>query len=265
MGLRSKQPPRSPPNNPLLSTTSCSPFLLVEQFLHWPSHAISSVDLYFVFLLAPLYIRRLRRRSLVHLCRGRSGVNSSSPHHLVCRSSIRDSLMGTPTTVVVRVGIKLRRYSYSSPRRVWCIMSRSMSTNSVTRALFTRSTFRSLEQVPETGRWRFMDISPNFEAKLEKASYASLLSEFEGKILPAHHPITHHVHRVVSDLLEASDLGALSSNNPRKPPVDDDGFWHDDPFGTARPHDSPGGSGKQWNLLVVDDPKIVNALASFGM
>ncbi|KAF8558402.1 hypothetical protein OG21DRAFT_1504142 [Imleria badia] len=118
-----------------------------------------------------------------------------------------------------------------------------------------------LEQVPETGRWRFMDISPKFEAKLEKASYESLFSEFEGRILPAHHPITRHVHRVVSDLLEASDLGTLHSTNSPKSPADDDGFWHDDP--AARPHD-PDRGGKEWNLLVVNDPKIVNALASFG-
>jgi Zn-dependent protease with chaperone function len=112
-----------------------------------------------------------------------------------------------------------------------------------------------------------MDISPRFEAKLEKASYASLLSEFEGKILPAHHPITRHVHRVVSDLLEASDLGALRSSNPRKSPAEDDSFWDDDPSAAARPHDphtSPDSGGKEWDLLVVNDPTIVNALASFG-
>ena len=113
-----------------------------------------------------------------------------------------------------------------------------------------------------------MDISPKFEAKLEKASYASLLSEFEGKILPAHHPITRHVHRVVSDLLEGSDLGTLRSSNPRNSPADDDGFWHDDPFVAARPddlHTSPDKGAKEWDLLVVNDPTTVNALASFGM
>lgn len=107
-----------------------------------------------------------------------------------------------------------------------------------------------------------MDISPKFEAQLEKASYSSLLSEFEGKILPAHHPITLHVHRVVSDLLGASDLGTLHSTNPRKPPTEEDGFWSEDP---REPPSSPTGGVKEWNLLVVNDPKIVNALASFGM
>lgn len=112
-----------------------------------------------------------------------------------------------------------------------------------------------------------MDISPNLEATLEKSAYAELLTEFEGKILPPHHPITHHVHRVVSDLLDASDLGSLHSTNPRKPPADD-GFWPDDPFSVAPSRDqhaSPDGGVKEWNLLVVDDRKIVNALAAYGM
>lgn len=108
-----------------------------------------------------------------------------------------------------------------------------------------------------------MDISPKFEAKLEKASYTSLVSEFEGSILPPHHPITRHVHRVVSELLEGSNLGSLHSTNLPKSPADDDGFWHDDPL-AARLQD-PDRGGKEWNLLVVNDPKIVNALASFGM
>lgn len=107
-----------------------------------------------------------------------------------------------------------------------------------------------------------MDISPRFEAKLENASYASLVSEFEGKILPAQHPVTRHVHRVVSHLLEASDLGTLRSSGLPKSLTDDDGFWHDDPMDS---HTSPDRSVKEWNLLVVNDPKIVNALASFGM
>lgn len=146
-------------------------------------------------------------------------------------------------------------------------MSRSTSSFS-SRALFTNTASTSLEQVPETGRWRFMDISPRFEARLEKASYTSLLSDFDGKILPPHHPITRHVHRVVSDLLEASDLGSLHVSNPRKSQADEDGFWHDDSFAAESPHDqhtSPDRAGKEWNLLVVNDPKMVNALASFGV
>ncbi|KAF9239596.1 peptidase family M48-domain-containing protein [Melanogaster broomeanus] len=122
-----------------------------------------------------------------------------------------------------------------------------------------------LEQVPETGRLRFMDISPKYEAKLAQVAYAELLSEFQGKILPAHHPITRHVRRVVTDILDASDLGTLHSSEPRRSLSGSDDLWRDDPFSAARPNASPPEiGGKEWNLLVVDDPKVINAMATFG-
>ncbi|KAF9228591.1 hypothetical protein BS17DRAFT_772208 [Gyrodon lividus] len=124
-----------------------------------------------------------------------------------------------------------------------------------------------LEPVPETGRWRFMDISPKYEAKLAQAAYAELLSEFQGKILPADHPITRHVHRVITDILEASNLGTLHSSEPQRSLSGSDDLWHDDPFSTARPYRSSStmeSGRKEWNLLVVNDPRVVNALATFG-
>ncbi|KAH7925782.1 hypothetical protein BV22DRAFT_1010518 [Leucogyrophana mollusca] len=126
-----------------------------------------------------------------------------------------------------------------------------------------------LEQVPETGRWRFMDISPKYEKKLAETAYAELLAEFDGKILPANHPITRHVRRVVTGILESSNLGSLRSSEPSRPRRGiEDVFWGEDPFST--PSDSveannvPESGGKEWNLLVVNDPKIVNAMATFG-
>ncbi|KAL4065450.1 peptidase family M48-domain-containing protein [Scleroderma citrinum] len=124
-----------------------------------------------------------------------------------------------------------------------------------------------LEQVPETGRWRFMDISPRFESKLAQAEYAGLLTQFRGKVLPADHPITRHVRRVVTDILYANNLGTLHSSEPHQQSSVGGGFWGDDPYGAARPQTtnaSPESGGKEWNLLVVNDPSIVNAMATFG-
>ncbi|KAG1831564.1 peptidase family M48-domain-containing protein [Suillus variegatus] len=124
-----------------------------------------------------------------------------------------------------------------------------------------------LEQVPETGRWRFMDISPKYETNLAQAAYNELLAEFRGKILPSDHPVTRHVQRVVNRILESSDLGHLSSSEPSRSLVGaPDDFWSEDPFTTGRPKESstPESGGKEWNLLVVNDPSIVNAMATFG-
>ncbi|KAG6334458.1 hypothetical protein ID866_4636 [Astraeus odoratus] len=123
-----------------------------------------------------------------------------------------------------------------------------------------------LEQVPETGRWRFMAISPKYESKLAETAYAELLAEFRGKVLPADHPITRHVRRVVTSILEANNLGSLHSSEPRRRPFVDD-FWGEDPYGAARQRETdatPESGGKEWHLLVVNDPKVVNAMASFG-
>ncbi|KAI0919900.1 hypothetical protein AcW1_002967 [Taiwanofungus camphoratus] len=122
----------------------------------------------------------------------------------------------------------------------------------------------NLEKVPETGRWRFMDINPKFEAQLAKAAHDDLMAEFKGKLLPPNHPITRHVRRVVTQILESSDLGTLSPPEPgfvALPSAGDD-LWMPQ---TPRSEDFPPGTGgKQWNLMVVNDDRVVNAMASYG-
>ncbi|KAF8489552.1 peptidase family M48-domain-containing protein [Russula emetica] len=141
-----------------------------------------------------------------------------------------------------------------------------------------------LEQVPETGRWRFMDVSPKFEAALWESSYTELSNQFRGKLLPPSHVITQHVHGIVSRILDANDLGTLRGD-PRTPSIpartvlqpslggfgNDDGeeappdLWDPDANATTGWHDGAQGLGrKEWNLLVVNDPKVVNAMAAPG-
>ncbi|KAI0260574.1 peptidase family M48-domain-containing protein [Gloeopeniophorella convolvens] len=137
----------------------------------------------------------------------------------------------------------------------------------------------SIEQVPETGRWRFMDVSVEYEAALWESSYTSLSEEYRGKILPPSHIVTQHVHRIVSRILEANNLGTLRGS-PR-PPVpsrevahqSSSGFggdggqenapdlWDPDAAGHGA---SPGTGQKEWNLLVVNDKNTVNAMAAPG-
>ncbi|KAF9814269.1 hypothetical protein IEO21_05208 [Rhodonia placenta] len=120
-----------------------------------------------------------------------------------------------------------------------------------------------LEQIPETGRWRFMDVNPKFEAKLAKASHDELLAEFRGKVLPENHPVTRHVRRVVTRILESSNLGTLSSPESTYLPTHgaSDDLWSPQ---TQTDDVPPGAGGRQWNLMVVNDDRIVNAAASYG-
>ncbi|TFY57182.1 hypothetical protein EVG20_g8641 [Dentipellis fragilis] len=127
-----------------------------------------------------------------------------------------------------------------------------------------------LEQVPETGRWRFMDISPKFEAALAEASYEQCMNEFGRRVLPPYHPATVHVRRVAARILEANNLGTLRSAGPRPPKSletilsgtpDDGETW--DPDRASR-GGVPGTGQREWNLLVVGDNKVVNAMATPG-
>ncbi|KAH9931736.1 hypothetical protein B0H21DRAFT_781031 [Amylocystis lapponica] len=120
-----------------------------------------------------------------------------------------------------------------------------------------------LEQVPETGRWRFMDVNPKYETKLAKIAYEETLQEFKGRTLPENHPLTRHVRRVVNRILESNNLGVLRGSEPGLIPpasVTDD-LWAPQ----LPPEDVlPGAGGREWNLLVVNDDKVVNAAATFG-
>lgn len=122
-----------------------------------------------------------------------------------------------------------------------------------------------LEQVPETGRWRFMDVNPQYETQLAGVARDLLVEEFQGKILPADHPITRHVRRVVTRILEANNLGTLKSSSPRSHVIEIPGeVWGADIEIGRTEAVAPGAGGREWELMVVNDDKIVNAAASYG-
>ncbi|RPD56868.1 hypothetical protein L227DRAFT_578532 [Lentinus tigrinus ALCF2SS1-6] len=107
-----------------------------------------------------------------------------------------------------------------------------------------------------------MDISPKYETMLGEAAHQQLLQEFKGKILPPDHPLTRHIRRVTTRLLEASNLGTLDAPDVRRPKGTDE-LWSFN----GNPDEIPpevGGSAKKWHLFVVNDDRVVNAMATFG-
>ena len=79
----------------------------------------------------------------------------------------------------------------------------------------------NLEEVPITQRRRFNVISPSSEKELFGGSeaYQSVLQEFRGKFLPADHPLTMQVARVVEKLLPTT--GGLAGDDWRVHVIDD--------------------------------------------
>ena len=91
----------------------------------------------------------------------------------------------------------------------------------------------------------------------------ALLEDFHGKLLPPNHPLTLHVAGVVSKILRSNNLGTLKTPHPGKVlgNLVEDEFWTDSGRTDGL---TPETGGKQWELLVVDDDKVVNAAAAYG-
>ena len=99
---------------------------------------------------------------------------------------------------------------------------------------------------------------------MAKLSHEQLLEEFRGKILPPNHPLTQVIREIVTRILEASNLGSLKAEPTfiQQTGASIEDLWHADVQKMDEP--VPGSGGREWRLMVVNDPKVVNAMASFG-
>lgn len=96
--------------------------------------------------------------------------------------------------------------------------------------------------------------------------------ELKHATLPPDHPLTRHVHRVVKRILHASNLGSIRGEEKPSVPspfglgTDAEGLmWNPDvDVGAARDPGSSYGPKKEWDVIVVDDRKVVNAMANPG-
>ncbi|KAF9552854.1 hypothetical protein CPC08DRAFT_673746 [Agrocybe pediades] len=130
-----------------------------------------------------------------------------------------------------------------------------------------------LERVPETGRWRFMNTSLEYEAKFSELSRAQLKQELGPLTLPPNHPLTRHVRRVATRILQSSNLGILRGDeqpnflSPFGLGLDLEGnSWNPDAeLGAAKDPGPVYGPTKEWDVIVVNDMKTVNAMASPGV
>ncbi|SPO22010.1 related to OMA1 - Metalloendopeptidase of the mitochondrial inner membrane [Ustilago trichophora] len=141
-----------------------------------------------------------------------------------------------------------------------------------------------LERVPETGRWRFIDVSPQQEHQMGQESFRQVLAEYRDLILPASHPHSRHVRSVASRIVAALDKAVDDSNQP----------FHTkgDPSLTRDSHGEEGGitygsnaslggdqtasyfgskskaapqeEATKWEVFVIDDPKQKNAFVLPG-
>lgn len=87
--------------------------------------------------------------------------------------------------------------------------------------------------------------------------------------MPVNHPLTRHINRVVTRILSASNLGTIKSSTitveQKQAQANPDSIWDPDSVETGRTEEvAPGAGGREWELIVVNDDKVVNAAASYG-
>jgi hypothetical protein len=99
----------------------------------------------------------------------------------------------------------------------------------------------------------------------------SLHKELQNSILPPNHPLTRHVRRVASRILHASNLGILRGEaQPSLSPFgmissfEGDAWNPDADFGAATDPGPSYGPNKEWDVIVVNNSKMINAMASPG-
>lgn len=134
-----------------------------------------------------------------------------------------------------------------------------------------------------------MDTSPFSEALVAQLIYDDLLSDYHDQILPPNSALSKRVCGIVTKILEANDLGEIADSSEvrdlgalsgtqaqqeRRTKTDDE-FGEEDVWGVeatpaagdtpVKGEGVPGSSRRVWNILLVDDPDIINAQASFGM
>lgn len=62
-----------------------------------------------------------------------------------------------------------------------------------------------LEQVPATGRWRFIDMGAEEERRMGEQAFQSTLQQYQGHILPSSAAAVHQVQRVAKRIIRACE------------------------------------------------------------
>ena len=99
----------------------------------------------------------------------------------------------------------------------------------------------------------------------------SLRNDLQDSILPPNHPLSRNVRRVAARILHSSNLGILPGEaQPSLSPFgmvsnfEGDAWNPDADYGAATDPGSSYGPNKEWDVIVVDNSNIINAMATPG-
>jgi metalloendopeptidase OMA1, mitochondrial len=111
-----------------------------------------------------------------------------------------------------------------------------------------------------------MNTSPKFEAQIGELARRQFREEYRDVTLPSQHTLSQHVKRVIGHILAASNLGIVHPteeipylpllNSHSASEGENDG-WNSASGDATETKISSGE--KEWDVMVVNDPKTVNA------
>jgi hypothetical protein len=111
-----------------------------------------------------------------------------------------------------------------------------------------------------------MNTSLEYEAQIGELARRQSLNEYRDIMLPPNHMLSRHVRRVVSRILAASNLGVIRGGDLSSSytsgiarAVGADGWDPDAELGVGAQKQE-----REWDIMVVNDPKMVNAQAVPG-
>lgn len=132
----------------------------------------------------------------------------------------------------------------------------------------------NLDQVPETGRWRFIMSyyqRPEIGLLVKEVAHLQYLLRFQNQILPPTHPTTLQIAAILSRLLKENGKGTLNVDSGNDIDVHIERLKNishdmdcDDPKDLIYSRDDYKNLMREWNLLIVDDDKTINAGCSYG-
>ena len=135
----------------------------------------------------------------------------------------------------------------------------------------------SLERVPETGRLRFIDVSPEKEEAMGLRTQQETLAQFQGQLLPASNPTSRRVREIARRIVEGNGLGHMKDDHSwtNLPDIKLSQIWG----GGEQPEEPMMGDGYdprrslgsstnkrdvEWEVYVIKDDSVKNAFVLPG-
>ncbi|EJU01161.1 hypothetical protein DACRYDRAFT_53615 [Dacryopinax primogenitus] len=121
-----------------------------------------------------------------------------------------------------------------------------------------------LEEVPQTGRYRFMDLSPEAEAEYAAESFREIMNEVGPKLLPSNHPIVRYCQAIAARIVSSAGLGHVVPGSTHGVQKRRRGW------GLSGLDEGETGFGNQmtdestWEIFVINDPDTPNAFVLSG-